>query len=62
MSDPDKLYSLYKGDAIQMVGTIEEIARWQGVEVKTARWYTYKRARTRGEDTLRAYAIDEMED
>ena len=56
----EKIYALYRGDEYICDGTIEEVAKKQGVKVETIYFYkspTYKK-RTKG----RGYLLIEVED
>ena len=34
-------YALYKGDELVMIGTVDELAKHEGVEEDTIRFYSY---------------------
>lgn len=50
-----RLYALYRGDDLLTVGTVEQLAAWQGVTVRTIKKYARPSARGR----MRAYLIAE---
>lgn len=50
-----RLYALYRGDELLTVGTVEQLAAWQGVTVRTIKKYARPSARGR----MRAYLIAE---
>jgi len=58
------LYAGYEGEELCVVGKIEEVARFFGVTINTARYYMTPTWKRRGEmtDTKRTvYRIDERE-
>ena len=50
-----RLYALYRGDELLTVGTVEQLAEWHGVTVRTIKKYASPSARGR----VRAYLIEE---
>ena len=58
-----KDYALYRGDDLLMVGTIEELAKYMEVTVKSARFITYPSYHKRCEGSdQRIYAVAIEED
>lgn len=55
----EKLYSLYQGDTLLCIGTVAQLAEWQGVSESTILWYATPRGRERYEDGIRAYRIED---
>lgn len=55
----DKFYALYQGDELICSGTLEEIAKYQGVKVDTIKFYSYPVYRKR---TKNGYVLIEVEE
>lgn len=55
----EKLYALYQGDTLLCIGTVEQLAKWQGVSVDTIKFYASPKGRSRYEDGMSAYLIED---